>query len=69
MPGTKQGDNAPPPPRHALDKGYRAHNCNVYPQRPDRCYLAYIDADPLWRPLWEQPAFESVRRRILGQKD
>jgi hypothetical protein len=43
MPGTKQGDNAPPPPRHPLDKGYRAHNCNVYPQRPDRCYLAYID--------------------------
>ena len=32
-----------PPPRHPLDKGYRAHNCNVYPQRPDRCYLAYID--------------------------
>ena len=43
MPGTKQGDNAPPPPRHTLDKGYRAHHCNVYPQRPDRCYLAYID--------------------------
>ncbi|MEW6451857.1 MAG: hypothetical protein AB1490_14470 [Pseudomonadota bacterium] len=43
MPGTKQGDNTPPPPRHSLDKGYRAHNCNVYPQRPDRCYLAYID--------------------------
>ena len=43
MPGTKQGDNVPPPPRHPLDKGYRAHNCNVYPQRPDRCYLAYID--------------------------
>ncbi len=43
MPGTKQGDNVMPPPRHSLDKGYRAHNCNVYPQRPDRCYLAYID--------------------------
>jgi hypothetical protein len=43
MPGTKQGDNVMPPPRHPLDKGYRAHNCNVYPQRPDRCYLAYID--------------------------
>ena len=26
-----------------MDKGYRAHNSNVYPQRPDRCYLAYID--------------------------
>jgi len=43
MPGTKQGDNVMPPPRHPLDRGYRAHNCNVYPQRPDRCYLAYID--------------------------
>ena len=43
MPGTKKGDNVAPPPRHKLDKGYRAHNCNVYPQRPDRCYLAYID--------------------------
>ena len=26
-----------------LDKGYRAHNTNVYPQRPDRCYLGYLD--------------------------
>ncbi|HXF88858.1 MAG TPA: hypothetical protein VNK48_10945, partial [Xanthobacteraceae bacterium] len=43
MPGTKVGDNVPPPARHPLDKGHRAHNCNVYPQRPDRCYLAYID--------------------------
>jgi hypothetical protein len=43
MPGTKVGDNVPPPTRHPLDKGHRAHNCNVYPQRPDRCYLAYID--------------------------
>ena len=47
MPGTKQGDNVMPPPRHPLDKGYRAHNCNVYPQRPDRCYLAYIDGGML----------------------
>jgi hypothetical protein len=43
MPGTRAGDNVAPPPRHALDKGYRAHNTNVYPQRPDRLYLAYID--------------------------
>jgi len=43
MPGTRQGDNVMPPPRHSLDKGYRAHNTNVYPQRGDRCYLAYID--------------------------
>src|SRR5258708_8378549 len=43
MPGTRQGDNVAPPPRHPLDKGHRAHNTNVYPQRGDRCYLAYID--------------------------
>ena len=43
MPGTRQGDNVMPPPRHPIDKGYRAHNTNVYPQRGDRCYLAYID--------------------------
>jgi hypothetical protein len=43
LPGTRQGDNVAPPPRHPLDKGYRAHNTNVYPQRPDRLYLAYID--------------------------
>ena len=47
LPGTRKGDNEPPPARHqkpALDKGNRAHNTNVYPQRPDRLYLAYLDA-------------------------
>jgi hypothetical protein len=47
LPGTRQGDSAPPPARHPkplLDRGNRAHNTNVYPQRPDRCYLGYIDA-------------------------
>ena len=43
MPGTRRGDNVAPPPRHPLDKGYRAHNTNVYPQRGDRLYLCYID--------------------------
>jgi hypothetical protein len=43
MPGTRLGDNVAPPPRHALDKGYRAHNTNVYPQKGDRLYLTYID--------------------------
>ncbi len=47
LPGTREGDNEPPPARHRhpqLDKGNRAHNTNVYPQRPDRLYLCYIDA-------------------------
>lgn len=43
-PGTRKGDSAPPPPRHPkFDGGYRPHNTNVYPQRPDRAYVGYID--------------------------
>lgn len=45
LPGTREGDDAPPPPRHpTFDMGLRAHNTNVYPERPDRVYLAYLDA-------------------------
>ena len=45
LPGTMEGDDAPPPERlpGKFDAGFRAHNTNVYPQRPDRCYLGYID--------------------------
>jgi hypothetical protein len=46
LPGTREGDAEPAPERHApkADFGFRAHNTNVYPQRPDRCYLGYLDA-------------------------
>ncbi|MGE0628159.1 MAG: LVIVD repeat-containing protein [Hyphomicrobiaceae bacterium] len=44
MPGTRDGDEAPMPPRHPrFNAGWRCHNTNVYPERPDRAYLAYID--------------------------
>jgi hypothetical protein len=45
LPGTMEGDDEPPPPRlpAQFDAGFRAHNTNVYPERPDRCYLGYID--------------------------
>jgi hypothetical protein len=44
LPGTMEGDSAPPPERHAdFDMGYRTHNTNVYPERPDRAYIGYID--------------------------
>ena len=43
-PGTRKGDDAPPPPRHPrFDNAFRAHNTNVYPERPDRAYVAYLD--------------------------
>ena len=43
--GTREGDTAPPPQRldPKFDAGFRAHNTNVFPQRPDRAYVGYID--------------------------
>jgi hypothetical protein len=45
LPGTREGDSAPPPPRldPKFDAGFRAHNTNVFPQRPERAYVGYID--------------------------
>ncbi len=44
LPGTREGDEAPVPPRHPrFDAGWRCHNTNVYPERRDRAYLGYID--------------------------
>jgi hypothetical protein len=45
LPGTREGDTAPPPQRldPKFDTGFRAHNTNVFPQRPDRAYVGYID--------------------------
>lgn len=44
-PGTREGDEAPAPPRLAkkFDMGFRAHNTNVFPERPDRAFVGYID--------------------------
>jgi hypothetical protein len=44
LPGTRDGDPEPPPVRHPkFDAGFRAHNTNVYPRRPDRAWIGYID--------------------------
>lgn len=45
MPGTRVGDTHPQPERlqPKFDTGFRAHNTNVFPQRPDRAYVGYID--------------------------
>jgi hypothetical protein len=44
-PGTREGDEAPAPARlqKQFDMGFRAHNTNVFPERPDRAYVGYID--------------------------
>lgn len=43
MPGTRKGDDAPAPKRLPIDSGFRAHNTNVFPERPDRAYVGYLD--------------------------
>ncbi|MDB5890781.1 MAG: hypothetical protein JWP47_1612 [Polaromonas sp.] len=45
FPGTRVGDTTPQPPRlpAKFDTGFRTHNTNVFPQRPDRAYVGYID--------------------------
>jgi hypothetical protein len=44
-PGTRKGDSVPPPTRlkGEFDTGFRIHNVNVYPERPNRAYIGYID--------------------------
>ena len=45
LPGTRDGDAEPAPTRHTkIDAGFRAHNTNVYPRRPDRAWIGYLDA-------------------------
>ena len=43
LPGSRQGDAAPPLPRLKIDSGYRMHTLVVDPKRPNRAYAAWID--------------------------
>jgi hypothetical protein len=63
LPGQREGDEAPPLERHVnRDNGFRAHNTNVYPQRPDRCYLGYIDAGMIILDISDKSAPKVVSR-------
>ncbi len=66
LPGTRVGDSAPPPVRHRPphDKGFRAHNTNVYPRRPDRCYLGYIDGG-----MFVLDIADKARPKVIGGWD
>jgi hypothetical protein len=62
--GTMEGDSAPPPKRlpPKFDAGFRAHNTNVYPQRPDRCYLGYLDGGMMVLDIAERARPKLVSR-------
>jgi hypothetical protein len=48
FPGTREGDAEPLPELpEPIDKGFRSHNTNVYPERPDRAYVGYLGAGVL----------------------
>ena len=65
LPGTREGDTEAAPPRHPrFDTGYRPHNTNVYPQRPDRAYLGYIDGGALILDIADM-----AHPRMLGRWD
>lgn len=82
-PGTREGDNVAPPPRHPqFDSGFRAHNTNVYPSRPDRLYMCYLDggtfimdisdkANPQvigsWNPHPPYPGFAHTALPLFGR--
>jgi hypothetical protein len=42
-PGTRVGDSEPMPTPNEVDNGCRSHNTDVFPDRPDRAYVGYID--------------------------
>lgn len=78
-PGTRALDSVPPPQRMEprFDTGFRAHNTNVFPQRPDRAYIGYIDggavildiadkAHPKLISLWRySPPFNGFCHTVL----
>jgi hypothetical protein len=80
LPGVQETDAEPPIKRHpkaSADLGFRAHNTNVYPQRPDRAYLGYLDggmiildisdmARPRMVSRWDNsPPFDGFTHTVL----
>jgi hypothetical protein len=43
LPGTQVGDGVEIVRHARFDMGFRSHNINVYPEQPDRAYVAYLD--------------------------
>jgi hypothetical protein len=65
LPGTRNTDAEPPLKRHpTFDSGYRAHNTNVYPQRPDRAYVGYLDGGAFILDIADKS-----RPRVVGRFD
>lgn len=69
LPGTRVGDACLPgclPHRHPIDDGYRAHNIQVYPQRPERAYLGYIDGGAITLDLKGLAQVRAGSKRVFS---
>ena len=63
LPGTMEGDDVAPPERHeTFDMGFRTHNINVYPERPDRAYVGYIDGGAIILDISDKSRPQMVSR-------
>ena len=64
LPGVREGDNEAAPQRHpeGRDSGFRPHNTNVYPERPDRVYMGYIDGGMIVLDIADQAHPKMVSR-------
>jgi len=67
-PGTREGDAEPPPPRMKpqFDSGYRVHNSNVFPQRPDRAYIGYIDGGAVVLDISDRSRPKEIARWVYS---
>ncbi|MCH8062611.1 MAG: hypothetical protein IH861_08920 [Chloroflexi bacterium] len=65
LPGTRKGDPGGPIERHTkIDVGFRTHNINVYPDNPDRAYLAYLDGGAIILDISDKS-----KPKMLGRQD
>jgi hypothetical protein len=62
-PGTRDGDAEEPVARHPkFDGGYRPHNIRVYPERPDRAYVGYIDGGAVIQDISDKAHPKEITR-------
>ena len=64
LPGTREGDAVPAPARldERIATGFRVHNTNVFPERPDRAYVGYIDGGAVILDIADK-----ARPKVVGQ--
>ncbi len=63
LPGTRQGDSEPHPPRRPIDGGFRLHSPYVSAERPDRAYAGWIDGGVVILDILDRTHPKLVARR------